>query len=208
MANDVTDAMDLIAEALTDFYGERCPDVHPGCHCCEAWAQYDALAARPEPEGMETADEDIAILNRVAEVGILGTDPARVGRFVRDFDRLSAEVASLKARLAAFRDLAPQAEAAFLDATQWIDLAKRTHGDDNADLREANDCVLLAAASYRDSLVAANERVLKAEAEEAAAVAAEREQCALIALSVRDTGGGIAAEKVARAIRARGGEHG
>lgn len=51
---EVTDAS-LIAEALTDYYGPRCPGFEPECHCCKAWAQFDALAARPEPKGVEEA---------------------------------------------------------------------------------------------------------------------------------------------------------
>lgn len=33
--------MDLIAEAITEYYGDRCPTDVPGCFCCDAWAQYD-----------------------------------------------------------------------------------------------------------------------------------------------------------------------
>ena len=34
---------DLIAEAISEAFGERCPEVVQGCPCCDAWAQYDAL---------------------------------------------------------------------------------------------------------------------------------------------------------------------
>ena len=106
MANDITPAMDLIAEALTDFYGERCPDVHPGCRCCEAWAQYGALAARPEPEGMRTTAEERRLLatdvehDRRRGLFVAGWDPERYLAVFRDFDRLLAEVTCLRARLA------------------------------------------------------------------------------------------------------------
>lgn len=33
----------LIPEAITEAFGERCPDFDPGCACCRAWAEYDAL---------------------------------------------------------------------------------------------------------------------------------------------------------------------
>jgi hypothetical protein len=33
----------LIEEALTEFYGERCPDYEWTCICCVAWKQYDTL---------------------------------------------------------------------------------------------------------------------------------------------------------------------
>lgn len=35
--------IDLIAEAITEAFGERCPDFEPSCYCCQAWAEYDAL---------------------------------------------------------------------------------------------------------------------------------------------------------------------
>lgn len=38
---------DLIAEALTEYYGDRCPDHAPGCPCCDAWAEYDRMTADP-----------------------------------------------------------------------------------------------------------------------------------------------------------------
>lgn len=34
---------DYIAEAITEAFGERCPDFAEGCACCEAWQQYDML---------------------------------------------------------------------------------------------------------------------------------------------------------------------
>lgn len=38
------EAEDLIADAITEQYGERCPDYEPECWCCKVWKQYDALA--------------------------------------------------------------------------------------------------------------------------------------------------------------------
>jgi len=35
-----------IEQALTEHWGERCPDTEPGCPCCDAWAEYDALQAQ------------------------------------------------------------------------------------------------------------------------------------------------------------------
>lgn len=37
---------DYIAEAITEYYGERCPEHMTGCPCCNAWAQYDAKTAK------------------------------------------------------------------------------------------------------------------------------------------------------------------
>ena len=50
--------MDYIAEALTEAFGERCPDYAEGCHTCEAWKEYDrykALSASPAGVGVEKA---------------------------------------------------------------------------------------------------------------------------------------------------------
>lgn len=54
---------DLIAEAITEAFGERCPDFDPDCHCCKVWAQYDALKATPEvPEDIRETAERIGSL--------------------------------------------------------------------------------------------------------------------------------------------------
>ena len=37
------DRAELIEEALTEWYGPRCPDFADGCPCCLAWAEYDWL---------------------------------------------------------------------------------------------------------------------------------------------------------------------
>lgn len=34
---------DLVAEAITEAFGERCPDFEPECHCCKAWAEFDRI---------------------------------------------------------------------------------------------------------------------------------------------------------------------
>ena len=33
----------LIEEAITDYWGKRCPDYIDGCPVCEAWNQYDSM---------------------------------------------------------------------------------------------------------------------------------------------------------------------
>jgi hypothetical protein len=35
--------LNLIAEAITEWFGERCPDYAEGCPSCEAWKEYDRL---------------------------------------------------------------------------------------------------------------------------------------------------------------------
>lgn len=38
--------MKLIEEAITEYYGERCPDFAEGCTCCEAWAEFDNIIGK------------------------------------------------------------------------------------------------------------------------------------------------------------------
>lgn len=40
--------MTKIDEAITNWFGERCPDAVAGCPCCDAWAELDALLAEHE----------------------------------------------------------------------------------------------------------------------------------------------------------------
>jgi hypothetical protein len=35
--------MNRIELAMTDYWGERCPDYQNGCSCCESWKEYDRL---------------------------------------------------------------------------------------------------------------------------------------------------------------------
>ena len=34
-----------LKESVTSHYGERCPDLGPGCPCCDAWAHVDVIEA-------------------------------------------------------------------------------------------------------------------------------------------------------------------
>lgn len=48
---------DLIAEAIKEAFGERCPDFDKDCWCCKAWKQYDdLLATRDEHVGKLQGD--------------------------------------------------------------------------------------------------------------------------------------------------------
>ena len=47
-------ASELIAEAITDYFGERCLDYAEGCPTCEAWAEYDRWNTRPAPAATDT----------------------------------------------------------------------------------------------------------------------------------------------------------
>ena len=42
---DMTARFPLIAEAITEQWGDRCPDIAIGCPCCGAWAEFDELTA-------------------------------------------------------------------------------------------------------------------------------------------------------------------
>jgi len=49
---------DLIADAITDFWGKRCPDHDADCDTCKVWDRYDALrsAQQRERELMEALE--------------------------------------------------------------------------------------------------------------------------------------------------------
>ena len=32
-----------IEEAITEYWGERCPDFDKDCACCQAWKEFDSL---------------------------------------------------------------------------------------------------------------------------------------------------------------------
>lgn len=50
---------DLIAEAITEAFGERCPDYDKDCWCCRAWQQYDDLRnSLQETLAVETRNEE------------------------------------------------------------------------------------------------------------------------------------------------------
>lgn len=40
--------MSYIAEAITEHWGEKCPDFHPDCHTCLAWKEYEVLKAKTD----------------------------------------------------------------------------------------------------------------------------------------------------------------
>jgi len=40
--------MNYIEQAMTDHWGERCPDHEDGCVVCSAWAQYDRIVKYEE----------------------------------------------------------------------------------------------------------------------------------------------------------------
>lgn len=61
---------DLIAEAITAHYGERCPDFEPECWCCKAWASYDRLLAGAEWQPIETIPGDGTLVQVYAPAGV------------------------------------------------------------------------------------------------------------------------------------------
>lgn len=46
--------MSKVEEAVIAHWGERCADTMPGCPCCDAWIEYDAIR---ETTLREAADE-------------------------------------------------------------------------------------------------------------------------------------------------------
>lgn len=34
---------DLLEEAISNYFGERCPEFEPGCPCCRALAEFDEI---------------------------------------------------------------------------------------------------------------------------------------------------------------------
>lgn len=54
---------DLIAFAITEAFGERCPTADADCYTCQAWGQYDKLKAltTPAPGRDELRTEQLRI---------------------------------------------------------------------------------------------------------------------------------------------------
>ena len=50
-----------IAEAIADYWGERCSESEPGCPCCDVWAEFDKLIASRDAVLDEAANFCIAI---------------------------------------------------------------------------------------------------------------------------------------------------
>jgi hypothetical protein len=48
---------DKIVEAITEQWGERCPDFDADCACCQVWAEYDARAGNRDGTRTETMTE-------------------------------------------------------------------------------------------------------------------------------------------------------
>ena len=63
-------ASELIAEAITDYFGERCLDYAEGCPTCEAWAEYDRWNTRPAPAATDTVLETYEPYLEVIDTGI------------------------------------------------------------------------------------------------------------------------------------------
>ena len=61
---DLTAADDLIAFAITEAFGERCPTTDAHCYTCQAWSQYDALRAAATPSAEVSVEELAAIIER------------------------------------------------------------------------------------------------------------------------------------------------
>jgi hypothetical protein len=59
--------MTLIAEAITEWFGERCPEYAEGCVCCEIWKEYDTLASPVASERLASRQsEPVAFVSDAA----------------------------------------------------------------------------------------------------------------------------------------------
>ena len=48
-----------IYEAMLAYWGERCPDHHKECVCCQAWEQYDKTSAQPVQDATMQSLKDL-----------------------------------------------------------------------------------------------------------------------------------------------------
>lgn len=55
-----------IAEAVTEYWGERCPNFAPNCCTCRAWQEVDRLTATPPATESRVTVE--AIIERCARI--------------------------------------------------------------------------------------------------------------------------------------------
>lgn len=62
------DTSDFIAEAITDYWGERCPDYVGDCSICTAWKQYDTqrVLLKEAEEALRHAEAKLVSLYRGA----------------------------------------------------------------------------------------------------------------------------------------------
>jgi hypothetical protein len=47
----------LIEDAITEYFGERCDDYEKNCVCCKAWQEYDIMCLALRIVAVETATE-------------------------------------------------------------------------------------------------------------------------------------------------------
>jgi hypothetical protein len=48
MTEEVIKADELVKEAITEWWGERCPDFDPHCRTCLAWQFFDRAVTEKE----------------------------------------------------------------------------------------------------------------------------------------------------------------
>ena len=88
---------DLVAEAITEAFGERCPDFEPECHCCKAWAEFDRITTL-EAE-LQKAREALSELERYVSMECydqwLPEGHAKTSRLSRLIDRTQAAIRAL-----------------------------------------------------------------------------------------------------------------
>lgn len=63
---------DFIAEAISEHWGERCPDNEPGCFICDAWSQYDSLRFSADLRANPHPEIEIRELREIDNEGLMG----------------------------------------------------------------------------------------------------------------------------------------
>jgi hypothetical protein len=48
--------MNLVEEAMTDYWGEKCDEYEQGCPVCDAWRQYENLVTYGTSEPKEEVE--------------------------------------------------------------------------------------------------------------------------------------------------------
>jgi hypothetical protein len=76
---------DLIREAITEYWGERCSTIDADCPCCRAWMQLDALEQFFDGVASLTINHEVVRLNENVSVAVVY--PKALGRKLEQVDK-------------------------------------------------------------------------------------------------------------------------
>ncbi len=51
--DDIIKFEDEVEDFIVKWFGERCLDFEPNCHCCQRWRNYDELMSNPFDDGLQ-----------------------------------------------------------------------------------------------------------------------------------------------------------